>query len=206
MKSLSVSTLKEAKTLITAMVFCFLVVFISAANTQADFMPPDLAEELQAKYPDGLPHYMTPEEQQWLDQQAATAPMSMMQSLDVGTLYVQPPGASAPPTGVVWAPGEYEPLDGILVRWTTGSSYDTALRGMVAQASQATTVWCFVENASQQSAATTAFSAAGANMSNVVYITYDSDSIWIRDFGPRYFYENSGHAIMDHITIVRDVH
>jgi len=137
---------------------------------------------------------MTPEEQQWLDQQEGL----------IEPLSIQPPGGTMPPTGATWTPGEYEPLAGILVRWTTGTSYDTALRGMVAAASQSTFVWCFVESTTERSAAITAFTNAGANMSNVDFLTNSSpfpnlDSIWIRDYGPRYVYVNNNHAIMDHV-------
>ncbi len=202
MKS-SAATKANVRTIFRAVVFCALAVFISASQAQAAFMPPDLVEELKAKYPEGLPRYMTPEEQAWLDQQAAietleATTLAPLAEGGIAPLYVQPPGSTAPPTGPTWTPGEYEPLAGILVRWTTGSYYDTALRGLVAQASQATYVWCFVSGTSEQSAASSAFSAAGANMSNVGFITHSTDSIWIRDYGPRYFYENNGHAVMDH--------
>ncbi|MDD5011171.1 MAG: agmatine deiminase family protein, partial [Phycisphaerae bacterium] len=180
-------TIAKAKTVVNLMVLFAVVLFALPVNASAATRA-ELQAVLEANYPDGLPRYMTPEEQQWLDQQEA-----------LGLTVETAAGAQTPqPTGATWTPGEYEPLAGILVRWTTGSYYDTALRGLVAQASQSTTVWCFVESSSEQTAATSAFSAAGANMSNVQFITYNSDSIWIRDYGPRYFYVNSTHAIMDH--------
>ncbi|MCJ7729771.1 MAG: agmatine deiminase family protein, partial [Sedimentisphaerales bacterium] len=181
-------TTAKVKTMVHLLTLCSLIVFASAAQVHAYYMPPELVEELQSKYPEGLPRYMTPEEQQWLDQL-------------IVPLGIQPPGATMPPTGATWTPAEYEPLAGVLVRWTSGTTYD-CLPPFVAEVSQTDTdanVWCFIESSSEQTAATTAFTNAGANMSKVTFITYNSDSIWIRDYGPRYFYVNNNHAIMDHV-------
>ncbi|MFA7485304.1 MAG: agmatine deiminase family protein, partial [Phycisphaerae bacterium] len=178
-----------------------LIILSLIFSVQAAKMPPELIEQIQAKYPDGLPRYMTPEEQQWLDKQAdiRSADTLRVESLGESELmYILPDGATEPPAGAIWAPPEYSSLQGILVRWTTSTSYDTALRGLVAQSSQATYVWCIVKNSTEQTAATTALTNAGANMSNVGFLTYTADSIWIRDYGPRYFFENNSHAIMDH--------
>ncbi|MFA5783729.1 MAG: agmatine deiminase family protein, partial [Phycisphaerae bacterium] len=189
---------KSTKSTILMFTLCLMVIFSQFISAQAATSNSELLELLEQKYPDGIPHFITPEEKEWLEQQEPVQPLTTEALSEEGLLYTPPPGATDPPSGATWTPGEFDPLAGILVRWTTGTRYDTALRGLVAQASQATTVWCFVESSYEQSTATTAFNNAGANMSNVQFITKDLDRIWIRDYGPRYFYENNGHAVMDH--------
>ena len=187
-------TTAKVKTMVHLLALCALMVFASAAQVHAGYyMPPDLVEQVKANYPDGLPAYMTPEEQQWLDEQAGA----------IQPMFVQPPAATMPPTGATWAPGEYEPSAGVLIRWT--STYSTLLSTFVAHATKpdsnnvTSTVWCFVLSSSEQTAATTAFTSAGADMSKVVFLTHTTDSVWICDYGPRYVYVNNNHTIIDHV-------
>jgi hypothetical protein len=56
MKS-SATTKANVKTMIRALVFCALAVFVSAVQARTPFMPPDLVEQLQQKYPDGDASY-----------------------------------------------------------------------------------------------------------------------------------------------------
>jgi len=168
-------TTAKAKTIINLLVLCAAMVLALPFNTQAanNNMPPEVLAAIEANYPDGMPRYITPEELQWLAQQEA-----------LGITFETAAAATPQPTTATWSPGEYESLEGILVRWTTGTSY-AVLPVMVAEASENTHVWCFVENSTEQTAATTAFTSAGATMGNISFITYNSDSIWIRDYGPR---------------------
>ncbi|CAG1770789.1 hypothetical protein BAC2_01283, partial [uncultured bacterium] len=55
-----------------------------------------------------------------------------------------------------------------------------------------------VGTSAQQAAANTALTNAGANMSRVKYFTYTTNTIWIRDYGPRYIYQGDCRAIVDH--------
>ncbi|MCU0753635.1 MAG: agmatine deiminase family protein [Xanthomonadales bacterium] len=109
-----------------------------------------------------------------------------------------PRGASPPPTGVVRAAAEYEPNEGILVRWTAGQA---ALTEMIVKATTLDArakVWIVVNNATTQNSATTTLTTAGANLSRVVWITAPSDSIWMRDYGPRFVYQNGRRVQIDH--------
>jgi len=59
-------------------------------------------------------------------------------------------------------------------------------------------VYVLVENASDQGNATTALTNAGADMGQVEFITVDTDSVWIRDYGPRFISVDGQRAIVDH--------
>ncbi|MBW1687524.1 MAG: agmatine deiminase family protein [Deltaproteobacteria bacterium] len=88
-------------------------------------------------------------------------------------------------------------MAGVLVRW---GSYNALLTEFVVEVSQPDTnakTWVLVEDSSQQSSAYSTLEGAGADMSNVEFIIYDGDSVWIRDYGPRYTYEDNIRTIID---------
>lgn len=99
-----------------------------------------------------------------------------------------------PPTYNVSSPGEYEPVEGILLAFdgsSTGSStYDldvvAGIAEVVTNGNQVTPTNIFmVANSAQESVARSAFESAGVDMSRVEFITENIDSVWIRDYGPR---------------------
>lgn len=84
---------------------------------------------------------------------------------------------SPPPEGT-FNPGEFDPAEGVFVRWTLGVPYS-----LIVAFSQETTVWVICESY-QQSTVESAFTSAGVNMSNVDYLFAPTNSIWVRDYGP----------------------
>ncbi len=139
-------------------------------------------------YPDdnSIPRSLTPTERLWLD--------------TMGGGGFDTRGSVTPPAGPVHCASEYEPMQAILVAWN-GSSGQTAI--LAAMGANITTIGnadlYVVGTAAQQSSAGTALSNAGANMARVKYFTYTTDTIWIRDYGPRYIYQGDCRAIVDHI-------
>ncbi len=101
------------------------------------------------------------------------------------------------PSGTVRTPAEYEWNDGMLIRW---GSFEPLLIQMTVAVTTGTdaTVWVLVWSAGQQSSATADLSGAGADMDQVEFIIYDADSVWIRDYGPRFISENGTRTIIDH--------
>ncbi|MEN8208422.1 MAG: agmatine deiminase family protein [Candidatus Fermentibacteria bacterium] len=84
---------------------------------------------------------------------------------------------SPPPDGTL-NPGEFDPATGVFVRWPLGLPYS-----LIVALSEETTVWviCISE---QQSSVETAFQNAGVNMSNVDFMFAETNTIWVRDYGP----------------------
>ncbi len=110
------------------------------------------------------------------------------------------PAIAAPPPAPLHCAGEYEPMQAIVVSWLGTSAQNTVLAQMGAQI---TTVgnadyYVVVGSAATQTSATTALTSAGANMSRVKFFTRTLDSIWIRDYGPRYDFEGDCRVIIDH--------
>lgn len=141
----------------------------------------------QLIYPQGadIPRYLTPVERAyWL-----------ANPITGGADAVTPP-----PTGPVHCAAEYEPMEGIVIAWEGGAT----LQGILAQMAALITnegnsrVYVGCDNATVQNAAATTLAAAGVNMSRVVFMQRTLDSIWMRDYGPRYIYEGDCRAIVDH--------
>jgi len=105
----------------------------------------------------------------------------------------------APPSGAVRTPADYEPAEGLFIAW---EGYTSILTQIAVYATtggaQPAHVWVVVDNTSEQTTAANALSAAGANMSFVHFIVRTTDTVWIRDYGPRFIFEDGNRAIIDH--------
>ena len=86
---------------------------------------------------------------------------------------------TAPPTWPVRPVAEFEPASHVLIRYPLGIP-----TSLVAHLSNTAHVITIVANASTQSTATSAFSSAGVNMSNVSFMIAPTNSYWTRDYGP----------------------
>ncbi|OGF62304.1 MAG: hypothetical protein A2Y62_04310 [Candidatus Fischerbacteria bacterium RBG_13_37_8] len=102
--------------------------------------------------------------------------------------------ATAPPLGVPRNPAEWEPSEGVIIRWPLGISV-----ALIAEMSEDLMVTTICANASEEQSARNAYTAGGVNMSNVDFIHAPSDSIWTRDYGPWFIFEDLNLAIVDHI-------
>lgn len=108
----------------------------------------------------------------------------------------------APPPAPVRAVAEYEPNDGILMRWTASSSLIPLQSEMITKVTTLDShakVFLVVASTAQQTSVTTTLTNAGADLARVQFIIAASDSIWMRDYGPRYVVDDAGQlAIIDH--------
>lgn len=101
------------------------------------------------------------------------------------------------PTGTIRTPAEYEFNDGMLIRWGWPDDLLTEMTVAVTTGTDAT-VLVLVWGVSQQSSATAVLSGGGADMDQVEFIIYDADSVWIRDYGPRFISQDGSRSIVDH--------
>ena len=107
-------------------------------------------------------------------------------------------GATPPPAGWVHTPAEYDGNLGLLIRWGEFTTILSQITVAATTLDDRAIVWIVVSGASQQAAATSALSAAGADLSRVEFLTAPTNSIWIRDYGPRFVVEDRELAIVDH--------
>jgi agmatine deiminase len=114
-----------------------------------------------------------------------------------------PRGFTPPPAGPIRCPGEYEPMAGIMIAWEGGTSFTNVLARM---ATHITTtgnadVYIMCDTAAEATLARNTIAALtgpAANMSRVQTFVVNTDTIWIRDYGPRYIYEGNVRALIDH--------
>ena len=98
-----------------------------------------------------------------------------------------------PPTGEPRFVAEFEPMQGVMIRYPLGIP-----TSLVAQLSNNCTVYCIVSSGYQSQAQST-FQNAGVNMANVNFVNAQTDSYWVRDYGPWYIFEDRSPAIVDNI-------
>lgn len=107
-------------------------------------------------------------------------------------------GASAPPTGDVRAPAEYEQNQGIFIRWGSFNALHTSMIVPLTTATPPARVWVVVSGTAQENSARPVIQAGGANMDQVTFVHAATNSVWIRDYGPRFIDHNGELAISDH--------
>jgi len=115
-------------------------------------------------------------------------------------MYRDVPGvraATPAPGGPLHCVAEYEPMEGILVNWRDFTSIHTPMVKEITTTAN-TLAYIVVSSASSQTSATTTLTNAGADMSKVRFLITPSNSVWIRDYGPRYCYEGQCRVIVDH--------
>ncbi|HNR91897.1 MAG TPA: agmatine deiminase family protein [Dokdonella sp.] len=104
----------------------------------------------------------------------------------------------APPASVPRAQAEYEANHGILIRWGNFNALHTAMVVPLTTAEPPADVWIVVGNTNQQNSATTVLANAGADLAHVHFVIASTDSVWIRDYGPRFIDDAGRRAIADH--------
>lgn len=109
-----------------------------------------------------------------------------------------PRGPRVPPVGPVRAQAEYETNDGILIRWGNYNTLHTAMVVPLTTADPPANVWVVVSSPTQQASASSVLSGGGADMTHVRFVTAATDSVWIRDYGPRFIDDWGKRAISDH--------
>jgi agmatine/peptidylarginine deiminase len=102
---------------------------------------------------------------------------------------------TAPPIGPVREAAEWEPLQGVLVRYNNGFGLPYSVLQEFAE-DLTLYVLCV---ASQQTSCTNNLTANGVNMANVVLLDMATNSIWTRDYGPQIVFANGVWGITDWI-------
>jgi agmatine/peptidylarginine deiminase len=106
---------------------------------------------------------------------------------------------AAPPTGPVRAQAEYEPNDGLLIRWGSQNALLTEMTVAVTTQTTDARMYIVVSGTAQQDSATTTLQAAGADLSQVSFVVAPTNSVWIRDYGPRFIDDGGARAMVDHV-------
>ncbi len=111
---------------------------------------------------------------------------------------VVPRGTFPAPTGPLRCVAEYEPMESIILSWKQFPAILAQMAARITTIGDAD-VYIALDAASQQSAAQSQLTSAGADLARVRFIVRTTNTVWIRDYGPRYVYEGGCRAIIDHI-------
>ncbi len=93
---------------------------------------------------------------------------------------------------------EYERNDAILMRWGQFSAVLTSMIVPITTGDSRARVKLIVSGPNQQTTAANSLSNAGADLSRVDFLQAPSNSVWIRDYGPRFASANFRPIIIDH--------
>ena len=142
-----------------------------------------LLENGQLVFPEGaiIPKYMTETEARYLKGRPITAPR----------------GVTGPPSGPIRGASEYEPMQGILLAWEGFSSTLSQMAAAITTLGNAD-VYIACDSNSEANSARNACISAGADPDRVVTVVRSTNTVWIRDYGPRYVYEGDCRVIIDH--------
>ncbi|NBB93125.1 MAG: hypothetical protein GVY32_08160 [Gammaproteobacteria bacterium] len=160
---------------------CLAIVFLGLAATaaaQLKVVPPHVLDAIVDDEPP-LPRSMTSaESQRW----------------------VQPDlrGRGVAPTGTIETPSEYADNQGLFLRWGSFNSVVTEITVAVTTMTEAADIFLIVSGASQEASAASVLTGAGADLSRVTFLQLPSDSVWIRDYGPRSLFVDEQRSLMDH--------
>ena len=91
-----------------------------------------------------------------------------------------------PPPAPVRNIAEFEPMQGVLIRYPFGIS-----TSIIREMAEDVTVYCLVSSGSQNSAYNS-MNNAGVNMANVEFVLGTTDSYWTRDYGPWWVVDGNG--------------
>ena len=107
--------------------------------------------------------------------------------------------ADLPSTGLIESPAEYSPTRGVLYQY--GNSWNSVVTALVASLTGSAQfdeiAYVVVANQTTANSAAAAFSAAGANLSKVVFIVQPNNSVWMRDYGPHFIFQNGTLGVVD---------
>ncbi|CAN5810023.1 hypothetical protein BH11PLA1_BH11PLA1_21180 [soil metagenome] len=104
------------------------------------------------------------------------------------------------PQGTLSCPGEYAPSEGIVLAWEGGSTLNTITAQMVAKITTVGQAKAYIvcDTAAVATTARSTCVAAGADTTRIFTVIRTADTIWLRDYGPRYTYEGDVRVIIDH--------
>jgi agmatine deiminase len=96
-------------------------------------------------------------------------------------------------TDSIRQPGEFEPMQGALIRYPFGISYD-----IIKEMAKDVNVVTIVASVSEENTVQTQYQSHGVNLSHCSYLIAPTDTYWTRDYGPWFiFNEENVQGVVD---------
>ena len=105
-----------------------------------------------------------------------------------------------PAAGLIESPPEYAPVRGVLFRYFTSQWPEVVVdcvAALTGDQNHDEIAYVVVSSSYQQTQATNQFIAAGADMNKVVFFIVNGESVWLRDYGPHFIFQDGALAIVD---------
>ena len=102
--------------------------------------------------------------------------------------------STAAPGGILRNSAEWEPSEGVIIRYPLGISY-----AIVAEMSEDLMVTTIVSSSSQATTVSNYYSSNSVNMANTQFLIAPTDTYWTRDYGPWFIFQDNVMAIVDHV-------
>ncbi len=100
-----------------------------------------------------------------------------------------------PPDSIVYTPAEFDSVTGVIFAW---EAYPTLLTNLIKEVAEDDTAWVVVDNTSEQNSVSNTLSNVNVNMDRVVFQVIETNSVWVRDYGPWWIIEpENSLAIID---------
>ena len=124
------------------------------------------------------------ENKQWLKNNPESLPiwLTSEELLRLDEIGINFESTSAPPTPIR-QPAEFEPMQGVLIRYPFGISYQ-----IIAEMSEDVEVVTIVEDNSDKSFVISQYQNYGVNIDNCDFLIAPSNSYWTRDYGPWFMF------------------
>lgn len=134
-------------------------------------------------FPEGanIPKYMTDAERRWMAGHPQTRGLP----------------ATASPDGPIACASEYEPMDGILLAWESFTGTIAQMAAEITTTGEAN-VYVACDSNSEANSARNSMISAGADPDRIITVVRSTDTVWIRDYGPRMVRVGGCRAIIDH--------
>ncbi|HJT98848.1 MAG TPA: agmatine deiminase family protein, partial [Rhodanobacteraceae bacterium] len=88
---------------------------------------------------------------------------------------------------------------GILISWGGYNALHTAMVVPLTTADPPSDVWVVADTNSEATSARAVLQGGGADLDHVHFVIAATDSVWIRDYGPRFIVHEATRGIVDHI-------
>ncbi len=99
---------------------------------------------------------------------------------------------TAPPTGKLRNCAEWEPSEGVIIRWPLGISIS-----LVAELSRTAVVWTICSSDYYKNQAISSYQSGGVNMDSTEFIIAATNTFWTRDYGPWFIFRDQTMEIVD---------
>ncbi len=97
----------------------------------------------------------------------------------VNATNIEPPSSAYVSFSTIRQPAEFEPMQGVLIRYPFGISYD-----VIKEMAEDVNVVTIVASVSEQNTVQTQYQSHGVDISHCTYLIAPTDSYWTRDYGP----------------------